>query len=472
MRSMFSLLCLLGFVLGFAFAAPAPRPANTVENVEKRSFKVERFRNPNFTGRNSPKQLMKAHYKYGITPRAALVEHIKRQEIAAAAIQARAVVDTKNRRKGGKHHHNAGAAASTAAASTKTATAAAAGATSATNATNIAAAAAAVSSDGVGSVINTPTSDDVEYLSPVDIGGQTLNLDFDTGSSDLWVFDTQLSAKSSTGHTLFDSSKSSTFSALKGASFFVSYGDGSQVAGNVGTDTVNIGGATVTKQAVELATAVSQSFVNDASTDGLLGLAFSKLNTVQPTQQKTFFDNLSANLADPVFTADLRHNATGTYEFGAIDATKFTGDMTFVDVNTTQGFWQFSSSSFAVGTGAAQAGAANQAIADTGTTLMLVSNDIATAYYSQVDGAQDSQQAGGFTVPCDATLPDLQIDVGGSMATVKGSDIVFEEIAANTCFGGLQAIDSDLMIFGDIFFKSNFVAFNNGNNTLGFATHA
>ena len=469
---MFSLLCLLGFMLGFAFAAPAPQPANTVENVEKRSFKVERFRNPNFTGRNSPKQLIKAHYKYGITPRAALVEHMKRQELAAAAVQARAV-DTKNRRKGGKHHHNAGAAASAAASGSKTAAAASAtSASSASNATNVAAAAAAVSSSGVGSVVNTPTSDDVEYLSPVEIGGQTLNLDFDTGSSDLWVFDTQLSAKSSTGHTLFDSTKSSTFSALDGESFFVSYGDGSQVAGNVGTDTVNIGGATVTKQAVELATAVSQSFVSDTSTDGLLGLAFSTLNTVQPTQQKTFFDNLSANLPTPVFTADLRHNATGTYEFGAIDATKFTGDMTFVDVNTTQGFWQFSSASFAVGTGKVQAGGAGQAIADTGTTLMLVSNDIATAYYSQVTGAEDSQQAGGFVVPCDGTLPDLQIDVGGTMATVKGSDIVFEEIAANTCFGGVQAIDSDLMIFGDIFFKSNFVAFNNGDNTLGFATHA
>lgn len=44
---------------------------------------------------------------------------------------------------------------------------------------------AAAASDG--SVSATPEQYDAEYLSPVEIGGQTLNLDFDTGSADLYV---------------------------------------------------------------------------------------------------------------------------------------------------------------------------------------------------------------------------------------------------------------------------------------------
>jgi aspergillopepsin I len=36
-----------------------------------------------------------------------------------------------------------------------------------------------------GSVTATPAAQDVEYTCPVSIGGQTLNLDFDTGSADL-----------------------------------------------------------------------------------------------------------------------------------------------------------------------------------------------------------------------------------------------------------------------------------------------
>ena len=43
--------------------------------------------------------------------------------------------------------------------------------------------AAAAANDGEG--INNPTASDTQYLTPVNIGGQTLNLDFDTGSSDL-----------------------------------------------------------------------------------------------------------------------------------------------------------------------------------------------------------------------------------------------------------------------------------------------
>lgn len=47
-------------------------------------------------------------------------------------------------------------------------------------------AAAAAANNGEG--INTPAANDEEYLTPVVIGGQTLKLDFDTGSSDLYVF--------------------------------------------------------------------------------------------------------------------------------------------------------------------------------------------------------------------------------------------------------------------------------------------
>lgn len=129
-----------------------------------------------------------------------------------------------------------------------------------------------------GKVSATPEQYHAEYLCPVTIGGQTLSLDFDTGSSDLWVFSTYLSKGTIGQHIAFDPSKSSTFQQLNGYSWQITYGDGTGAAGIVGTDVVNIGGATVTRQAVELATAVSQSFVQDTPNDGLVGLGFSNIN--------------------------------------------------------------------------------------------------------------------------------------------------------------------------------------------------
>jgi hypothetical protein len=65
-------------------------------------------------------------------------------------------------------------------------------------------------------------------------------------SPNRWVFNTQLPSSSQSGHTIYDPTKSTTATALTGATFNISYGDGSFAVGSVGTDTVDIGGATVT----------------------------------------------------------------------------------------------------------------------------------------------------------------------------------------------------------------------------------
>lgn len=414
MRSILSTILFLGLLAASVLAAPG--------HIQKRTFKVERSPNANFKGRNGPRELLKAYRKYSMPLPPALLEAIQKQNLeaaaAAAALEA-AVVDnvlsqaTESKGRGRGRHKNKGGAS---------------GITFGGNGTT-----AGNATAGVGLVTATPEPNDVEYLSPVQIGGQTLNLDFDSGSSDLWVFNTQLSRAAIAGHTAYDPTKSPTFKMIQGASFSISYGDGSGAAGNVGTDTVSIGGVTVENQAVEMATDVSQSFIQDTANNGLVGLAFSKLNTVKPQQQKTFFDNVLPSLAEPVFTADLRKDAVGAYEFGRIDTAKFTGDMAWIPVNTTQGFWQYSTSKFAVGNGQAQDNTPAQAIADTGTTLLLTSPEVAEAYYSQVRGAQNNQQVGGITIPCNAQLPDLMLDVGGVyMARVKGSDINFAQVQGNS----------------------------------------
>lgn len=160
-----------------------------------------------------------------------------------------------------------------------------------------------------GSAVTTPEEYDTEYLTPVSIGtpAQTLNLDFDTGSSDLWVFSTELATSYQTGHSVYNPSKSSTAAKKSGYTWSISYGDGSGASGDVYTDVVNIGGVSYASQAVELASKISTEFTQDTNNDGLVGLAFSSINTVSPTAQKTFFDNVKSSLTSPLFTANLKH---------------------------------------------------------------------------------------------------------------------------------------------------------------------
>jgi Eukaryotic aspartyl protease len=164
------------------------------------------------------------------------------------------------------------------------------------------------------------------------------------------VFSTRLPSSEQSGHTVYDSSKSSTYKVISGATWDISYADGSGASGIVGTETVKIGDASVTSQAVELATSASSSFV-DSNNDGLLGLAFSSLNTVSPNPQKTFYDNIKSSLADPVFAVDLKHGSPGSYDFGFIDSSKYSGSITYVTVDTSQGFWEFTASGYAIGSG-------------------------------------------------------------------------------------------------------------------------
>lgn len=185
----------------------------------------------------------------------------------------------------------------------------------------------------------------------------------------------------------------------------------------------------VTNQAIELATDVTKGFIDDANSDGLLGLGFSSINTVKPEQQKTFFDNIMPTLEQPLFTADLRHATVGSYEFGRIDATKFQGSLAFTPVDSSGGFWEFESNSFGVGSGGVQTNSgASPAIADTGTSLMLVDDVVVQAYWSQVAGANLNDKLKAVVFPCHAQLPDFHVALGASyMATIPGPLMNFSQ---------------------------------------------
>lgn len=272
-----------------------------------------------------------------------------------------------------------------------------------------------------GTVAANPESYDAAYMSPVTIGGQTLNLDFDTGSSDLWVFSSELSASAQTGHNIYNPSKSTTSKKVPGATWSIGYGDSSSASGDVYNDTVTVGGLSIPNQAVELASNVSKGFVSDTNRDGIFGLGFPNINTISPNKRSDFLFTAVQQkaLASNLFTADLKKGRPGSYDFGFINSTKYTGSITYTNVDSSQGYWTFTSSGYGVGTNYTTSQITG--IADTGTSINFLPDSVVNAYWAKVSGASYNSNYGAYTFPCSATLPTFTIGIGSAKYTLPGA---------------------------------------------------
>ncbi|OCK90834.1 acid protease [Cenococcum geophilum 1.58] len=244
---------------------------------------------------------------------------------------------------------------------------------------------------------------DSMYLCLVQTGtpAQTLNLDFDTGSSDLWI----------------------------------QYGDSSTASGDVSIDNVTIGGLTIKNQAIELAGTLSSQF-QQSSGDGLLGLAWGSINTVKPTSVATPIENMISQQDIPrnaeLFTAYL-----GSWR-DANEADR---------VDNSQGFWQFASISASVN-GKTIDRSGNTAIADTGTTLALVDDATCKAIYDEIPGSKYDSNQQGYVFPTNTTadqLPVVTFAVGDKQFAVQKEDLAFAGAGngmGNRRFGAVQRVEA------------------------------
>lgn len=303
---------------------------------------------------------------------------------------------------------------------------------------------------------------------------------------------------SGTGHTIFDPKKSSTYKASTGSTWQIQYGDGSTASGDVGTDTVTVGGLRVENQAIELAKTLSTQFQQGPG-DGLLGLSFGSINTVQPTPVQTIVENMITQQDIPktteLFTAYLgstpparatsstgsSSTSTGTsssaatedsfYTFGFIDSTATNGqDPVYTPVDNSQGFWMFDSTSAKVGHKIIHR-SDNTAIADTGTTLALVGDDLCEAVYGAIPGAKRNTQQQGWVFPTStdlSTIPAIQVAVGDTLFTINPEELPFQDLGDGTYYGGIQSRgQQDFDIFGDVFLRSVYAIFDQGHTQFG-----
>ncbi|KAF9123418.1 Type I transmembrane sorting receptor [Mortierella sp. 14UC] len=327
-------------------------------------------------------------------------------------------------------------------------------------------AAAAAAAAGVGTVPVLNVGGDVEYYGPVQIGNppQTFNLNFDTGSADIWLPSSSCKTQACIAHTRYNAASSSTY-RKDGRLWEITYGDGSSANGILASEMVNVGGIQV-RQTIGLATNESAEF-STSPEDGLFGLGFSTIESVPGV--KTFMDNAIAAkaVALPVVSAylpSLRRNGgkDGHYLFGAIDDTKFTGNLTYVPV-TQKGYWQVTVEDVSY-TGQSLNQTA-EGIVDTGSTLIMVSDAVASSIHKHVKGSAYSQDFQGWLVPCslaNSTTGSVGFTMAGKPFEVPLADLAWQAITegSDTCFSGVQGGAEGLWILGDVFIKNNYCVFD------------
>lgn len=262
---------------------------------------------------------------------------------------------------------------------------------------------------------------------------------------------------SCTKHTRYNSTKSSTY-VSDGRPWSITYGDGSTANGILGTDTVNVGGITITKQTIDLAKIESSSFVS-APVDGLLGLGFDSITSVSGV--KTPVDNMisQGKIASPVFGVYLGKQIDGgggEYIFGGYDISKFKGSLTTVPVDKSHGYWGVTVAGAKVGNTTVIS--SFKAIIDTGTTLLLFTNAVA-AKVAAAYGAKDNGD-GTYTINCNTnSFKPLVFTINGANFQIPVNSLIFQQ-SGTTCYASFGYSGLGFAILGDTFIKNNYIVFN------------
>ncbi|KJZ70060.1 hypothetical protein HIM_10543 [Hirsutella minnesotensis 3608] len=319
-----------------------------------------------------------------------------------------------------------------------------------------------------------PPKFDSEFAVPVDIGTppQTIPLNLDTGTADLWTFSSETNRQFIHGQALYHPENSSTSKLQSHQSWQIEYGDGDSASGIVYKDRVALGTTFVDQQTVQAAITVSPHISNNNFTSGILGMANSRGNAIRPTQGKTYIDNVRAQLEKPVFTANLRNRGPGNYNFGFINRSEYTGEIQYAAINSSSPFWEVTIGGYTIGKGGGGDFKKRvwNAIIDTGTSLLLLPDDIVSAYYSQIPDAAFDVKMGVMVFPCNADIPDFTFGIGPHRGRVPGEYIKYGPIDDTYCHGGIQSASGiPFAVFGAVALKAQFVVFNYERGIVGFA---
>ncbi|GAA6064166.1 hypothetical protein JCM10212_002988 [Sporobolomyces blumeae] len=332
---------------------------------------------------------------------------------------------------------------------------------------------AAVPAKQTGKVDLTAYPDKTVWAGSLTIGtpASPFLINFDTGSADMWVPSVSCTAAACSSHSKYDPSKSSTSKAVAGKKLSITYGDGSGAKGVVYTDTVTIGGLSVSSQTLGAASALTSDFASDPY-DGLVGLAFSSISTLGAS---TLFESLAtqSKLAANQFSFYLSTSTGSELYLGGIDSSKISAGSTKYYPTTSQGYWLLDAKANVAGTAVGSIGTFS-AIIDTGTSVIVAPTAQAEAFWAAVPNS-GVYGSGYYTYEC-ATPPDVSFSFGTAFAeqwAVSGASFNLGRVSSGSsrCVGAVVGADIGInaWILGDAFLENVVSTFDFDQKAVGFS---
>lgn len=309
---------------------------------------------------------------------------------------------------------------------------------------------------------------DYSYFSVVTFGseGQKMWMLLDTGAANTWVMSSDCKTKACQIHNTFGSEDSNTLTVTD-ADWDVTYGTGS-VSGVVVQDSMSFAGFDLSLE-FGSATITSDDFLNYPM-DGILGLGLSKPNAHISTVMKAMADEkfLDKNIVG----INLQRNSDGAKDgqitFGAIDESKFSGEVTYTDIIPNNYKWEIPIDDAIVdGTPAKFKG--KSALVDTGTSFMLLPREDAKLLHSLIpDAVEDGKE--NFKVPC-STTTSVEISISGTKYTISHKDYVGRaDHTGKMCsssIAGHQPFGEDQWLLGVVFLKNVYSIFDFDKERIG-----
>lgn len=341
-------------------------------------------------------------------------------------------------------------------------------------------------------VSQTLDNEETLYYCNITLGtpAQSLRLTLDTGSSDLWCNapnSTLCSSKSDqcASSGTYDASSSSSYKYVS-SDFNISYVDGTGAVGDYVTDTLTIGGSSISS--FQFGVGYSSS-----SNIGVLGIGYTA-NEVQVNRDgETAYANLPSALVNhglinsnaySLWLNDLDAN-TGSILFGGVDSGKYSGELETLPIQKIDGeYAEF----LIIMTGVALQNSSGDlsyssdelpatVLLDSGTSLTYLPDSIVEDIYNDLGVVYESSTGTGY-VPCSMmneninityTFTSPSIPVGISELVIEdGSGLTFNDGTPACVFGIAPAGDSTATL-GDTFLRSAYVVYDLTNNEISLA---